>query len=185
MIMFDELIINDLVVEAMRGNDDLAGLFYTGGTTGRSKGVMLSHTNMVIDAYNCAVMANMQSDARWLHAAPMFHIADCAGLFAISQIGGSHYFIPGFIPKLFFEAVNKFKITETILVPTMVNMAVNDPEISNYDLSSLKKIMYGASPMPEPVIVKAMEILPNCTFYHAYGQTECACLLYTSDAADE
>ncbi len=59
----------------------------------------------------------------------------------------------------------------------MVNMAVNDPEIKNYDLTCLRKIMYGASPMPEPVIVKAMEILPNCTFYHAYGQTECAPLL--------
>ena len=46
----------------------------------------------------------------------------------------------------------------------MVNMAVNDPEIKNYDLSCLRKIMYGASPMPEPVIVKAMEMLPNCTF---------------------
>ena len=59
----------------------------------------------------------------------------------------------------------------------MVNMAVNDPEIKNYDLSCLEKIMYGASPMPEPVIVKAMEMLPKCTFYHAYGQTECAPLL--------
>ncbi len=180
MINYEDLITSETIEDALRGYDDLAGLFYTGGTTGRSKGVMLSHTNMVVDALNCALMGNMNENAKWLHAAPMFHIADCAGLFGISQVGGSHYFIPGFIPKLFFEAVNKFKITETILVPTMVNMAVNDPEISDYDLSSLKKIMYGASPMPEPVIVKAMEILPNCTFYHAYGQTECAPLLTCS-----
>ena len=59
----------------------------------------------------------------------------------------------------------------------MVNMAVHDKEITNYDLSSLRKILYGASPMPEPVIIKAMEMLPNCTFYHAYGMTECAPLL--------
>ena len=180
MISYDDLITSQSVDDELRGYDDLAGLFYTGGTTGRSKGVMLSHTNMVIDALNCALMANMNENARWLHAAPMFHIADCAGLFGISQVGGSHYFIPGFIPKLFFEAVSKFKITETILVPTMVNMAVHDPEISNFNLNSLKKIMYGASPMPEPVIVKAMEMLPNCTFYHAYGQTECAPLLTCS-----
>ena len=180
MIDYESLITNDSSEDELRGYDDLAGLFYTGGTTGRSKGVMLSHTNMVVDALNCAVMANMNEEAKWLHAAPMFHIADCAGLFAISQIGGSHYFIPGFVPKLFFDAVSKFKITETILVPTMVNMAVHDPEIKNYNLESLKKIMYGASPMPEPVIVKAMEMLPNCTFYHAYGQTECAPLLTCS-----
>jgi len=180
MINYEDLITSETTEDALRGYDDLAGLFYTGGTTGRSKGVMLSHTNMVVDALNCALMGNMDENAKWLHAAPMFHIADCAGLFGISQVGGSHYFIPGFIPKLFFEAVNKFKITETILVPTMVNMAVHDPEITNYDLNSLKKIMYGASPMPEPVIVKAMEMLPNCTFYHAYGQTECAPLLTCS-----
>jgi len=180
MISYEDLITNEITDDLLRGYDDLAGLFYTGGTTGRSKGVMLSHTNMVVDALNCAVMANINESAKWLHAAPMFHIADCAGLFAISQVGGSHYFIPGFMPKLFFEAVNKFKITETILVPTMVNMAVHDPDIKNYNLESLKKIMYGASPMPEPVIIKAMEMLPNCTFYHAYGQTECAPLLTCS-----
>ena len=180
MIGYSDLITNDIAEDALRENDDLAGLFYTGGTTGRSKGVMLSHKNMVIDAFNCALMGNMNSEAKWLHAAPMFHIADCAGLFAISQVGGSHFFIPGFIPKLFFQAVSDFKITETILVPTMVNMAVNDPQIKDFDLSSLKKIMYGASPMPEPVIVKAMEMLPNCRFYHAYGQTECAPLLTCS-----
>ena len=180
MLPYNDLITDVTIEDSMKGNNDLAGIFYTGGTTGRSKGVMLSHTNMVIDAYNCIVMGNMNQNARWLHAAPMFHIADCAGLFAISQIGGSHFFIPGFVPKLFFEAVSKFKITETILVPTMVNMAVHDPEIKNYDLKSLKKIMYGASPMPEPVIVKAMEMLPECTFYHAYGQTECAPLLTCS-----
>jgi len=180
MINYESLISNDTAIDALKGYNDLAGLFYTGGTTGRSKGVMLSHTNMVIDALNCAIMANMNEEAKWLHAAPMFHIADCAGLFAISQVGGSHYFIPGFVPNLFFEAVSKHKITTTILVPTMVNMAVHDTEIKNYDLNSLKKIMYGTSPMPEPVIVKAMEMLPNCTFYHAYGQTECAPLLTCS-----
>ena len=108
---------------------------------------------------------------------PCFILLIAQGYLVLVKIGGSHFFIPGFVPKLFFEAVSKNNINETILVPTMVNMAVNDPEIKNYDLSCLRKIMYGASPMPEPVIVKAMEMLPNCTFYHAYGQTECAPLL--------
>ena len=180
MIEYEELLKNETIEDAMRGYEDLAGIFYTGGTTGRSKGVMLSHFNMVINAFNGATMGDFSQNSRWLHAAPMFHIADCAGLFGVSQVGGSHFFIPGFIPKIFFEAVSKYKINETILVPTMVNMAVHDEEIKNYDLSSLRKIMYGASPMPEPVIVKAMEMLPNCTFYHAYGQTECAPLLTLS-----
>ena len=80
MINYEDLITSETTEDALRGYDDLAGLFYTGGTTGRSKGVMLSHTNMVVDALNCALMGNMDENAKWLHAAPMFHIADCAGL---------------------------------------------------------------------------------------------------------
>ena len=107
MIKYEDLITNDISEDALKGYDDLAGLFYTGGTTGRSKGVMLSHTYMIINAFNAIIMGDFTPDSKWLHSAPMFHIADCAGLFGISQRGGSHYFIPGFIPKLFFEAVSK------------------------------------------------------------------------------
>ena len=109
MIKYEELLNAESIEDAMKGYDDLAGIFYTGGTTGRSKGVMLSHTNMIINAFNGAVAGDFGPHSRWLHAAPMFHIADCAGLFGVSQAGGSHFFIPGFIPKLFFEAVSRIK----------------------------------------------------------------------------
>ncbi len=181
MIDYEEILTQHTPIEdMMRGFDDLAGLFYTGGTTGRSKGVMLSHTNIVINAFNTVCIGHFNSDSKWLHAAPMFHIADCAGLFGISQTAGSHYFIPGFTPEAFLKAVEKFKISETIIVPTMISMLIQDKNISSYDLKSLKKIMYGASPMPEPVIKKAMSILPECNFYHAYGQTECAPIVTSS-----
>ena len=96
-------------------------------------------------------------------AAPMFHIADCAGLFGVNQAGGNWLFIYGFVPKLFFEAVSKNKINETILVPTMVNMAVNDPEIKNYDLSCLRKIMYGAYYARARYSKGNVNVSPNCT----------------------
>ena len=66
MINYDDLITTETTEDSLRGYDDLAGLFYTGGTTGRSKGVMLSHTNMVVDALNCALMGNMDENAKWL-----------------------------------------------------------------------------------------------------------------------
>ena len=75
------------------------------------------------------------------------------------------------------KSIEGYKITDTILVPTMVNMLVYHPEVTKYDLSSLRQINYGASPMPETVILKAMEVIPKCMFAHAYGQTECAPLL--------
>ncbi len=163
--------------DADKGYEDLAGIFYTGGTTGRSKGVMLSHRNLVFNAFNCIATIKFGPESRWLHAAPMFHIADITGAFGITQVAGCHIFIPGFTPDGVLEAIEKHQITETILVPTMCNMVVNSPDIAKYDLSTLRYIVYGASPMPEAVIVKAMEVLPNCQFLHAYGQTECAPLV--------
>ncbi len=164
--------------DALRHVDDLAGIFYTGGTTGRSKGVMLSHGNLYCNTLNAvAACHNFRFAARWLHAAPLFHIAGGIAVFAVTMAAGSHYFMPRFTPGETLKAVERHKITSTLLVPTMVNMVVNDPAVGDHDLSSLEDIIYGASPMPDAVIMKAMEIIPGCRFHHAYGQTECAPLV--------
>lgn len=165
------------VDDAGRGNDDLAGLFYTGGTTGVSKGVMLSHRNLVANTLNAMPAFNFHEESRWLHVAPMFHIADGCAVFGATMGLSCHVFIPGFTPAGTLEAIEQHKITNTLLVPTMINMLINDPAVGDYDLGSLKDIAYGASPMPEAVIVKALEILPGCGFTHCYGQTECAPLV--------
>ena len=168
---------SDPIDDALRGYDDIAGIFYTGGTTGRSKGVMLSHRNLVTNAFNTLASFKFEDTLRWLHAAPMFHIADVTGVITITQLAGEHYFIPGFTPDAVLKSIESNKITDTILVPTMINMLVYNTEVKKHDLSSLRQISYGASPMPESVILKAMEVIPKCTFAHAYGQTECAPLL--------
>lgn len=165
------------IPDAGRGGDDLAGLFYTGGTTGVSKGVMLSHNNFMANTLNAMPAFNFSDDGRWLHVAPMFHIADGCAVFGATMGLSTHVFIPGFTPAGTMQAVQDHKITNTLLVPTMVNMLVNDPKLSDFDMSSLTDIVYGASPMPETVIVKALEVLPGCGFTHAYGQTECAPLI--------
>ncbi len=175
---FESLIDNNKPIEdAIRSYDDIAGLFYTGGTTGRSKGVMLTHTNLVANSFNTITALNIQKDPHWLHAAPMFHIADVTGAIAITHIAGQHHFIPGFSPEGVLTGIQEYSITDTLLVPTMINMLVHHPDINKYDLSSLRQITYGASPMPESVIIKAMEVIPECHFCHAYGMTECSPLL--------
>jgi long-chain acyl-CoA synthetase len=83
-------------------------------------------------------------------------------------------FIPAFTPTATLAAIDSHRVTDTLLVPTMVNMLVNDAQAQQCDLSSLRSIIYGASPMPEAVIVRAMEVIPGCGFTHAYGQTECS-----------
>ena len=164
----------DPAPDAGAGGDDLAALFYTGGTTGRSKGVMLSHRNIVANALNTAPAMAGDEDMVYLHAAPMFHLADNAVNFVVTAVGGKHLFMPRFDPALFLKRVAEEKVTATLIVPTMINMVVHHPEVEAVDTSSLRRILYGASPMPEAVIRRAFAALPHTSFVQAYGQSEAA-----------
>ncbi|MDA1098763.1 MAG: long-chain-fatty-acid--CoA ligase [Proteobacteria bacterium] len=158
-------------------SEDLAMLYYTGGTTGRSKGVMLSQHNVLYNALQFAPKVGYRSHSVYLHAAPMFHIADGTCTYAIATSAGSSVIIPGFEPAMALRAIQDHKISITLWVPTMVNMAVHYPGVEEFDLSSLIDMMYGASPMPEAVVRRAMEVMPHTRFHHAYGQTESAPIL--------
>jgi long-chain acyl-CoA synthetase len=160
--------------DAMHGGDDLAGIFYTGGTTGKAKGVMLSHKNVVTNAANCIAGVRFDGDSIYLHAGPMFHLADGASTYAVTMVAGVHVFIPRFDVADSLAAIQQERITNALFVPTMINMLVNFPKIGDYDVSTLKTMTYGASPMPEAVLQKALEVLPGCRFIHAYGMTEAA-----------
>ena len=160
-----------------RGGDDLAGLFYTGGTTGRSKGVMLSHRGLSLNPLQAQPYFGFLPQDRFLHAAPMFHLADGFFCMASATVGATSVFVPAFEPQLVLETLESQEITQALLVPTMINMTVHHAGVESYDLSSLRGIMYGASPMPEAVIKRAMEVLPNARFFQAYGQTETSPIL--------
>ena len=149
-------------------------LLFTSGTSGRPKGVMLSHQNLVCNALQAMSMISLRPADRILHVAPMFHIADAFVCMMSVSIAGANYFQPAFDPVATMKAIETHKIERVLLVPTMINMLVNHPEIDNHDLSSLLSILYGASPMPEAVIKKAMEKIPGTEFVQAYGQTEAA-----------
>ena len=107
-----------------RADEDLAGLFYTGGTTGRSKGVMLSHKNLVINAMQAAPIFELTNDERALHAAPMFHAADWVISMAMVSAAGENYFIPAFEPTSVMQSIQQHRITRLVMVPTMVGSDV-------------------------------------------------------------
>ncbi|GAA4555185.1 long-chain fatty acid--CoA ligase [Pseudonocardia xishanensis] len=161
------------VADARRGPEDLAGIFYTGGTTGRSKGVMLSHANLVASALGSAASGVfLGPGGRLLHVAPMFHLADLAAWSARCLLGGTHVILPSFTPAGMLAAVETERVTEVLLVPTMIQMLVDDPAAGDADLSSLRRVIYGASPISEAVLDRASRVLPNCEFTQAYGMTE-------------
>ncbi|HEU5376717.1 MAG TPA: fatty acid--CoA ligase [Ktedonobacteraceae bacterium] len=170
------------VDQAMEDND-LAGLYYTGGTTGRAKGVMLSHKNIVSNAMHVITATGYNEKDTYLHAAPMFHLADAGSTFALTMVGARHVFIPMFNPELVLQRVQQEKVTVTLLVPTMLNMVLNHPNVDNYDLSSLHRLVYGASPMPVELLKKGLAKWGQI-FSQGYGMTETAPLLTGLDTWD-
>jgi len=155
--------------------EDLVGLFYTSGTTGGPKGVMLTHRNLWANLVH-SLIARF-SKAVWLHAAPMFHLADLGSMYVITSNGGAHVFLSTYEPEKFMQLVERYKVSETVLVPTMLNMLVNHEKFGSYDLSSLQNFLYGASPMPTPLLKSAMGKLPGTHFKQGYGMTEASPLL--------
>jgi len=112
----------------------------------------------------------------WLHAAPLFHLADIGSAFALTMVGARHVFIPMFNPVQVLEAIQNEKVTCTVLVPTMVNAVLNHPDAGKYDLSSIRRLVYGASPMPLEVLKKGLQKWGQI-FSQGYGMTETAPLL--------
>ena len=103
----------------------------------------------------------------------MFHLADdAASTFLITGVGGSHSFMPLFDPAVILRALAEHRITNPLLVPTMINMVVNHPDATRYDLSSLRSFAFGASPMPDAVMQRALALMPDVLFTQAYGQSE-------------
>ena len=176
LLSFDELIAAAVPVgDAFRSGEDLAGIFYTGGTTGFPKGVMLPHRALWSSAMSFGgSFAALSPDDRNLQAAPLFHIAGSAMLFAISIFGGTHAIIPGFEPAAYVRALEKRRPTISLLVPTMIGMLLQNPELEQVDTSRLTRMVYGASPIPQAILIEAMEKMPETRFIHAYGQTELA-----------
>ncbi|SIO10226.1 Acyl-CoA synthetase (AMP-forming)/AMP-acid ligase II [Parasphingorhabdus marina DSM 22363] len=185
MLSFEDLIAaHDPCEDAMRSEDDLAGLFYTGGTTGFPKGVMVSQKALWYNNIALGGQANFKSDSIYLHTAPMFHMADLAAGGGAMMAGGTHVYVPSFEPVSTMNAIAENKVTHALLVPTMLGMVLQHPEFDVAKFASVTNYLYGASPMPEGLLRQAMSLLPHVDFSQAYGQTEMAPLVTILDPKD-
>jgi len=163
---------SEAVDDAHRGGDDLALLLFTGGTTGRSKGVMLSHGNLVSASVSQAAIGCGTRGNAYLHAAPMFHMADVQLMVNHLLSGGCHSFVPRFEPGEVLRCIASDSISDVLLVPTMIHALLSHPDFARTNLECLQTIFYGAAPMPAALLEKVILALPNCQLIQGYGMTE-------------
>jgi long-chain acyl-CoA synthetase len=152
--------------------DAILALIYTSGTTGRPKGVEIRHNKILENVYHTNFWFPLKEGAVHLHAAPIFHIADFPFMFAAPAFGACQATIPKFSPEAFCETVERERVTDTVLVPTMINMLTQFRDLQKYDLTSLQNLGYGGSPMAPELVHRTRQVLPSVKLVQVYGLSE-------------
>ena len=186
------------VADALRNGNDLAAVMYTGGTTGRPKGVMLSHANLYINVLCANLAAQRPVDAGppqvdqlplvgadagrrpgglpgqsvGINCAPMFHVGGMALALQLIQRLSRQVILPAFDELAVLRAIADERGTETFLVPTMLKRLVEHPRFADFDTSCLQLVLYGAAPIDEALLAAAQAALPGAGFCQLYGMTE-------------
>lgn len=176
MLFYDDLLASSSPEENMATIDeqDIAILMYTAGTTGKPKGVPLTHNSFAVYVLGNVEPADTDTREVNLLTVPLYHVAGAQAMLAATYGGRTLAMMRQFEVKEWIQTVQREKANRAMLVPTMLKRVIDDPDFAKYDLSSLKVITYGAASMPFEVIKKAIEVMPKVRFINAFGQTETA-----------
>jgi len=159
--------------EVAMGADDTAVVMYTSGTTGKPKGVQLSHRNVYETAEIWSESMKMTSKDRMYVCTPLFH---CAGshVFAVPTMyrGGAVIIEEAFSPDRTLKNLVDTKATIFFGVPAMYTILLNKPELKNYNFENLRMFVYGAAPMPYELVKRLKDTFPKVKVQNCYGQTE-------------
>ena len=156
------------------GDDDTTVIMFTAGTTGVPKGVMLTHDSFSSYLLSTVAPADPDVEETNLLTVPFYHIAGLQAALAAIYGGRTLAIIRQFEPVEWLALAQEQRVNRAMLVPTMLKQLMDHPRFSEYDLSSLNVITYGAAPMPLPVIRQAIAEFPGARFINAFGQTETA-----------
>jgi len=149
----------------------LAGLFYTGGTTGASKGVMLTHSNLMANAVHTQLAQPLLEDDRYLTMAPMFHAAGVYAALAVMWVGAANVILPAFTPDGCLDLIEAERATCAIAVPSMLAAMIESQAASPRDTSTLRWLSHGASPIALELLKRSDDLF-GCELIHLYGATE-------------
>ena len=156
---------------AERSDDDLALLLYTSGTTGKPKGVMLSHRNMLANPRSGAQMFRFTPRMPTLHALPLSHSYGVLMMNLGYVFGWVLVVLPSWDTRRVFESIERFRIERFGVVPTMLRYMIDFPDRPRYDTSSLVWVWSGGAPLPNDLRVE-FEAIFHCRVADGYGQSE-------------
>lgn len=163
-----------------RDDVDLAALMYTGGTTGRAKGVMLSHYGLWYCGHSAEAAAHVEGINRTLVPLPLSHsyglIVTVVGMH--SRDAGQAFLMRWFDPGEWLRLVQEHEVQISVLVPSMIQMLLASP-IEDFDLSSLRYVVSGASPLPLDVMKEFERRIPSVSIREGYGLTESSAVIST------
>ena len=152
--------------------DDLAGLFYTGGTTGKSKGVMLSHRNLIANTFHWLVSVPQTDNDVTLVMAPLFHAAGSNGVLASIWTTGTQITLAAFDPEEVLEIIQADKVTVTLGVPTMLAAMAEAQHANPRTVDTVRTIAHGGSPIATEVVRRTWTAFPTAEMIEVYGATE-------------
>lgn len=152
---------------------DIFCQMYTSGTTGKPKGAMLSHHNLLSTAATCSMEHDIKKLDRYLMVMPFFHVGGLVPALSALTVGAALFVYPAFVPQDVLKVMGEKKITHAALVVAMIQFLLSIPGVEDHDYSSLRYIIYGGSAISPDLLKKAMSVF-QCSFIQGYGLTEAA-----------
>jgi long-chain acyl-CoA synthetase len=179
------LLKHEVVESSLRSaaETDVAMLLYTSGTTGRPKGVCLSQRALTTNALTLGVAQQLTTDDVFMTTTPLYHAAAGTRVSSMLLDGQTHVVLPQFDIDTFLHAMQHYRVTTTVLVPTQLQRMLDSPTLGDVDLSSLRLLVYGAAPAAQKYVRRAIAEL-GCDLYQGYGLTEAVTNLTALGPAD-